>query len=144
MFAFHAMSKFPGRAIGIILLGSLPWFAAGCGGRQSLEGKVLLDDRPLELGYINFRPLSDAQGPPIGGPIENGWYSIRPASVLKGPFRVEITALGKTGKKGLSETGVLMDLEGQVLPDRYNAKSTLRVDIEPYKRNKFPFSLKSK
>jgi hypothetical protein len=118
----------------------------GCGGcgRQSIEGTVTLDEQPLAQGYINFRPLKEAKGSPVGAPIEGGKYALAGlATELEGPFRVEITAVGKTGRKVRDDSGREFDVEGQVLPARYNTQSTLQVEIKPHERNEFPFSLQS-
>jgi hypothetical protein len=130
--------------IRFVVLAALLWTAAGCGARQTVEGKVTVDDRPLEQGYINFRPLSGAKGPPVGGPIEQGAYAIQLKTGLEGRFRVEITSMGKTGKTYIDESGAKVDVEGQVLPDRYNAQSTLEAELKPRQRNEFSFPLKSK
>ena len=130
--------------IRIVVLSAIPCIAVGCGGRQTVEGTVTLDDRPLEQGYINFRPTSAAKGPPVGGPVEQGKYAIQPESPLEGGFRVEITAMGKTGRKVSDGTGARIDIEGQVLPARYNTESKLQEEIKPRQRNEFLFSLKSK
>jgi len=64
-----------------------------------------------------------------------------------GAFRldiVEITSLGKTGRKTRAESGALVDMEGQVLPARYNTKSTLQAHVKPGQRNEFPFEVTSK
>lgn len=119
---------------------------AGCGrGRQTIEGTVTLDDRPLEQGYINFRPMQGAKGPPAGAPIRQGKYAIRGLKdPLEGSFRVEITALGKTGRTTADDRGRRHDVEGQVLPARYNVQSRLQEEIKPGQRNEFSFSLTSK
>jgi len=140
----HPSRRFRLEVIGIVVLSAIPWIAGGCGGRQTIEGTVTLDDRPLEQGYINFRPASRAQGQPVGGPIEQGKYAIQTKSPLEGGFRVEITALGKAGKQMSDGAGGRIDIEGQVLPARYNTASTLQVEIKPRQRNEFPFSLQSK
>lgn len=128
----------------IVVLSAVPWIAIGCGSRQTIEGTVTVDERPLEQGYINFRPTSNAKGPPVGGPIEQGKYAIRPQSPLEGSFRVEVTALGKTGRKTSDGAGARVDIEGQVLPACYNTESTLQVEIKPRQQNEFKFPLKSK
>jgi hypothetical protein len=130
--------------VAVVVLATLPWIVAGCRGRQTIEGTVTLDGRPLERGYINFRPMTGAKGPTLGGAIEQGNYAIQSTVPLEGHFRVEITALGKTGNKFSDETGKEFDVEGQVLPERYNAKSTLQVEIQRGKCHVFPFLLQSK
>jgi hypothetical protein len=139
----RARQSFGIRLLDIIAMSAVAWMAAGCG-RQSIEGTVTLDDQAMEKGYINFRPMAEGKGQPVGAPIENGKYAIRPQAPMQGPFRVEITAMGKTGKKTGRGAGARIDIEGQVLPSRYNADSKLQVEIKPAQRNEFPFSLKSK
>jgi len=140
----HGPRRFRLGVFRIIVLGAVPWIAVGCGSRQTIEGTVTVDERPLEQGYINFRPASQAKGPPVGGQIAQGNYAIRPQSPLEGAFRVEITALGKTGQKTSDGAGARIDIEGQILPARYNTESTLQVEIKPQQRNEFKFPLKSK
>jgi hypothetical protein len=122
-------------------IAALLLLVAGCGGRQTIEGTVTLDDQPLEQGYITFRPMKNVAGAPIGGPIENGKFAIQPKEPLAGDFRVEITSLGKTGKKARDDKGKSIDVEGQVLPARYNSESTLQAQLKPRQRNEFPFPL---
>lgn len=122
------------------------WLLAGGFGcsRQTIQGTVTLDDRPLAQGYINFRPMPGAKGPPVGGPIDQGKYLLQPNSALEGDFRVEITMVGKTGAKTRDDRGHQIDIEGQVLPARYNTESKLQAQIKPGRRNEFPFSVTSK
>jgi hypothetical protein len=145
MTTFQALPRCCRPAIGVLLAALIPCLATGCGGsKQGLEGKVTLDDRPLANGYITFRPLAAAKGPTVGGPIEDGRYAIQSKIPLEGQFRVEITAMGKTGQKCSDDAGHQFDVEAQILPACYNTKSELDVTIEPKKNHDFPFSLKSK
>jgi hypothetical protein len=144
VFASIAPCKLRWGTIRFVVLGAILWTTAGCGARQTIEGRVTVDDRPLAEGYINFRPLADAKGPPVGGPIEQGAYAIQAKTALEGRFRVEITAMGKTGKTYIDESGARVDVEGQVLPAQYNAQSTLEAELKPRQRNEFSFPLKSK
>jgi hypothetical protein len=144
MSASHAVRRTGPALLRIVLLATLPLVAAGCGGRQTIEGTVTLDDQPLEQGYINFRPMPKAKGPPVGSPIEKGKYVIRTKDAMEGDYRVEITSLGKTGRKTRDGAGKSIDIEGQVLPARYNSQSTLQIQIKPGQHNEFPFALTSK
>ena len=137
--------QFPWGLVRIAVLGVIPWLAAGCGGRQTVEGTVTLDDRPLEQRLHQLPAFDGRQG------AARRRLRSKKASTpsgrrlpLEGRFRVEITAMGKTGKKLRDETGTRIDVEGQVLPARYNTQSTLEVEIKPGQRNEFPFSMKSK
>ena len=144
MSASHAL-RCPGTVVpGFAVLATIVLSIAGCGGGQTIEGTVTLNDRPLEQGYINFRPMPGAKGPPVGAPIEQGKYVLTSKDSLQGDFRVEITSLGKTGKKARDDAGRSIDIEGQVLPARYNSQSKLQVQIKSGQRNQFPFPLTSK
>lgn len=77
----------------------------GCGeqasDRQSLKGTVTLDGTPLVEGSILFVPQQGTKGPTAGGKISEGRFSVSPeGGTFSGTFRVEITAVRKTGKKG--------------------------------------------
>ena len=48
----------------------------GAGGRQSIEGTVTLDGKPLEKGQITFVPQSGTQGPTAGAEIIAGRFAI--------------------------------------------------------------------
>lgn len=127
-------------ATALLLLGS----CVGCG-RQTVEGKVTLDGRPLEQGYITFRPKPDTEGPGAGAPIEQGDFLIEGLDdPLDGSYRVEITAKGKTGQTTVDGTGRRREAEGQILPARYNTQSTLEAEVKPGQRNEFTFPLVSK
>ena len=146
MTSHHRLYSRRSACVRIAVSALIPWLLAGCVGcsRQTIQGTVSLGDRPLEQGYINFRPMPGAKGPPVGGPIDKGKYALQPRDALEGSFRVEITMLGKTGRKTSDETGRPIDMEGQVLPARYNSESTLQAQVKPGQRNEFPFSVTSK
>src|SRR5690349_18217501 len=69
----------------------------GCSdGRVEISGQVTMAGKPLERGTISFLPL-DGKGNSAGAKIEDGTYQSK--DVLPGKKRVEITAVGKTGKR---------------------------------------------
>lgn len=120
---------------------------AGCGSGnpQTVAGTVTLDQRPLEQGYINFRPVQGATGPTVGSPIEKGRYTLpKQAAPLVGKFRIEITAAGKTGRKQLDDSGRPVEAEEQILPARYNRQSTLEAELKPGAANQLDFSVASR
>lgn len=121
---------------------------AGCSKnhRQSLEGTVTLDGKPLSEGSIALQPQPGTQGPSAGGKIVDGRFTIEPdRGTFAGIFRVEITASRKTGRQVKNHmTGELGDEFGQFLPARYNEQSELTADVKADGKNQFEFALRSK
>lgn len=103
--------------------------AAGCapGGSSTVlvQGSVTLDNAPLKTGSITFRP-TDGTVSPVGGDIKDGKYSVN-APVAN--CKVEITASeavpAPAGHKGPGG-GTVRSL----IPDRYNNKTELSVDVK--------------
>jgi len=121
----------------------------GCGARsdrQSLEGTVTLDGAPLAAGQITFVPQNDTKGPPAGGTITEGKFSIpHEGGTLTGTFLVKITATRKTGKKVMNyATNEMIDGIEQFLPLRYNRQSELTAEVADSGPNQFEFALTSR
>ncbi len=132
------------RFVFLLSVGLLPGLL-GCGGRDSflaVEGVVRLDAKPIEEGSIALTPLG--AGRSAGAEIRGGRFAIEPRDGLAaGRYRVEITAFEATGRKLVDE-----DLAGreeaefrQIIPQRYNAMSTLEVMLEPQGDNRLEFEL---
>lgn len=135
------------RSALVALPGLLALVLAGCGdaSRQPLQGSVTLDGRPLQAGYIRFRPEPGSSSPTAGGAVAAGTFSIdRNGGPMAGRFRVEITASRPVGRTTIDiETGErVQDLE-QYLPPRYNSKSELEVEVTRRGDNTFQFDLQS-
>jgi hypothetical protein len=126
---------------------------AGCGygntSRVPVKGEVTFDDAPVDNGVIIFLPDGDSpgggEGIKCGGPIVDGKYALEAG---KGPrpghYRVEIVWNKKTGKQVPSnDPPNLIDETVQVLPEKFNTKSTLTADVKP-QANVIDFPLKSK
>jgi hypothetical protein len=121
----------------------------GCGGsngRQSLEGVVTFDGKPLEKGQITFVPQAGTSGPTAGAEIIDGKFSIPAAGgPFAGKFRVEITASRPGGQKVPDRfTGKLVDAYEQFIPSKYNAESQLEAEIKADGPNRLEFALKLK
>jgi hypothetical protein len=120
----------------------------GCGnqGREAIEGTVTLDGKPLEKGYISFRPQPGTASPSAGADIANGKFSVASkGGVLPGKFRVEITASRKTDKKIRDRlTGNMVPLEEQYIPARYNEDSKLEAEIGSSNARRLEFAITSK
>ena len=124
-----------GRWAGIGLAASLLGMCVGCGGSNlaTVRGTVTFDGEPVERGSIAFEP-ADGVGPVAGGTIEGGKYLLAgEAGVTPGKKIVRITATRSTGKKieaGPPEpAGTMVDEIVSFIPEIYNQKSTLTVEI---------------
>ncbi|MFM8633657.1 MAG: hypothetical protein ACKOEX_02420 [Planctomycetia bacterium] len=125
-------------------------FAAGCGrttGQVSIGGDVSYDGQPVASGTIIFTPVEGTQGPATGAGIEGGRYRVpaQKGPVVGGRYKVEITALRKTGKtvpNSFDPNGQPLEFSEQFVPDRYNRRSTLVVTVTAG-ANKADFALSS-
>ena len=114
-------------------------FMAGCGPadskRASVSGRVTFNGEPLAEGAITFTPHARNEGPPAGGTIRDGEYSI---GYEKGPVigknRVEISAFRETGKTitiGYGPGATDMAERVETIPAKYNENSELIEDLIP-------------
>ena len=119
---------------------------AGCGGDKTPEkftvaGTVTLDETPIEKGTISFLP-ADGNGPTAGAVIQNGRYS---AEVPAGSKKVSIQAPKVVGQRKLFDTpdSPTTDQVKEMVPEKYNSKTTLTADIQGDKPDQ-NFALKTK
>lgn len=128
------------------------WLLGGCGGpggppRGAVEGKVTLDGGVIQSGSITFVPTGGTQGPASGAAITEGHYRLAAADgAVVGSNRVEIYAPHKTGKKvraPMGNPGEMTDEIVEMIPPRYNTRSTLERDVKPGK-NTLDFELTTK
>jgi hypothetical protein len=98
-----------------------------------VSGRVTLDDAPLESGLIMYLPeKSDPSLRTVTAVIENGGFTVEPSGkLLIGKYRVAFTSEQPTGKKIEADlgTGVMTDEYVQIIPRKYNAETTLEVEI---------------
>lgn len=104
---------------------------------------MTLDDRPLESGYIQFRPLESTAGPTAGAEVVSGRFIVlRHHGPFAGKFRVEITASRKTDRTTWSDlSGGQTEIFEQFLPPRYNRQSELTAEVRANTLNQFAFPL---
>jgi hypothetical protein len=135
----------------LISSAGLAWLVllSGCGSgerRQALSGVVTYDGQPV-TGSIAFMPEGEesAKMRRPGALIEDGKYSIvAQKGALPGKYRVDIRWPKKTGKKvPIDASGDLTDETREGLPEKFNRKSALVVDILP-DTSTLDFDLKSK
>ncbi|MEI7683402.1 MAG: hypothetical protein WCL32_00135 [Planctomycetota bacterium] len=94
--------------------------------RARVSGIVTYEGKPLETGAITFFPV-DGKSPTAGAMIAQGEYS---AVVALGEMKVVISAPKIVGRRMLyanNPQSPEMDLTVDVLPERYNERSTLKV-----------------
>ena len=116
--------------------------ACGCAGGDgqpktlvAVWGKVSFDGAPVDEGFIDFE---HAPGRWIQGshPISRGEYrgELPPGSYV---VRIHASRPAKPGEPGYGPDGYIM-----FIPDRYSAKSTLKIDVPP-EGGEFSFALTS-
>lgn len=128
-------------ALGVLLL------VVGCGETTvGVRGRVTLDQKPVEQGAISFEP-ADGKGSTSGAEIVDGEYELFDnARITPGAKIVRIRATRKTGRvipkmPGSSE---MIEEYKEFIPDVYNNRSTLKVDVAPGGIQELNFDLKSK
>ena len=141
MFYKHYFSRLPLLA----LIGCC--FAFGCNSqddgpqRAAVSGTVTIDGEPVETGAVEFVPTEGTTGPVAGAVIENGKYSApKKLGPVVGTNRVKINGTRKTGKTVKTQMGSIVDERVPVVPEQYNAQSTLVREVKPGK-NVFDFPL---
>jgi hypothetical protein len=116
---------------------------AGCGDNTmgTVSGTVSFDGTPLKTGAIQFVPV-DGNTATAGAVITNGTYS---AQVPVGQKTVIINGAKVVGKKKLYDApqSPTMDVVEELLPAKYNTKTTLTLDVKPG-ANPNDFTLDSK
>lgn len=131
----------------LFVLASLLLVLVGCrdsDGRQEVEGTILLDGSPLPEGRISLRPL--AKGPTSGGRIVDGKFQIeRGKGPLPGSYSVSIQSYSETGRMISPESnpGMKVPEIKQTLPEQYNTKTELRMEVSGTGENEFDFQLES-
>jgi hypothetical protein len=101
-----------------------------------------LDNKPLTTGSIAWIPVDGTQGPGGGGGINNeGKYEIN-RGLRPGKYRIEIRSTITINRKVRNPTipSELVDEEVSVIPEQFNANSSLFREIGPGS-NVFDFDL---
>jgi hypothetical protein len=127
---------------------------AGCGEgsdglpREAVSGTVTLDGQPLAEGSIQMIPIAK-DGRPGGAIIKEGKFSIPKADgLLPGQYNVIISSIDPasappppSGPPGPVDPATLPK---NLIPEEYNKRSKLTLEVKPGTPNTFPFDLKSK
>jgi hypothetical protein len=122
--------RWPGGLLVAVLL------AAGCSsdGLCTVTGSVTVDGQPAQDGSIAFFPV-DGKSQTTGAVIKAGRYAAR---VPPGLARVQIRVPKVVGKVKLYNTpdSPLQDKMEETLPEKYNNKTELRLEVKPGKNEK--------
>ncbi|QDT65256.1 hypothetical protein [Calycomorphotria hydatis] len=95
--------------------------------RMIVQGKVTWNGQPLESGKLLLIPKTASAATSSGADIVDGQYKIdNKGGAMSGVYRVEITAERVIGKPLPGEVDPITE---QYIPDRYNANSTLTIDV---------------
>jgi hypothetical protein len=110
--------------------------------REAISGTVTLDGRPLEKGMIQFVPAAGRGETQAGAPIDRGSYFIpRPEGPVPGRYTVLITASDGDGTAPAGAPGKQVPVPKELIPAKYNTKSTLTFDVKKGEKNVGDFQL---
>jgi hypothetical protein len=102
--------------------------------RGSVKGTVTLNGEPLETGRITFT-ATGKEANVTGADIIDGAYEVpREKGPIAGKVQVSISSPRKTGKQipavMPAKEGTMIDIVEESIPDKYNTRTTLTVEIE--------------
>ena len=111
--------------------------STGCGPEPvvgEIYGTASFDGKAIDKGSISFTP-ANGQGPSGGGEIIDGKYK---CDAALGECKVEIRSPKVVGKKKLYDTpeSPMQEVFEEVLPQKYNEATELRVEINKGKNEK--------
>jgi len=114
--------------------------------RQAIHGTVTLDGKALPKGLIQFQPDSESVPVAAGAAVSDGKYSIpREQGPVPGKYKVTISAdAGKPVAMVDGMPGGAGTPNKELIPAKYNAKSTLTAEVKAGGPAEFPFELKSR
>jgi hypothetical protein len=119
----------PGK-LRLIVISSVVAVCCGCSSKfADVNGKVTLAGKPISKGTISFTP-ADGRGPTAAEKITDGQFLIR---LLPGRYKVEILGYRKVGERHANQsdpTSPMMDMTEQIVPERYNAATTLTQELK--------------
>ncbi len=134
------------RQITGILAVLLTLAVGGCGAsseRIPISGTVKYKGQPLTTGMITFSPKDSSKGTIEGAAIADGRYGFpSDKGLLPGAYKVAITASDASAAQVATDTppGAPRRFK-EILPERYNKKSTLNVEVSPTGKRTFDFDL---
>jgi hypothetical protein len=129
---FNFLSQVACKRLLGILLGVAFIGCVGCSKDSTtaeVSGSVTVDGEPAKIGSIGVFPV-DGNSPTAGGAIKDGQYMTK---VPLGEAKVEIRVSKVVGQKKLYDTpdSPMQDIMVEILPDKFNNESELRIDVQP-------------
>jgi hypothetical protein len=113
--------------------------AAGCGGPspdgEAVSGRVAFRGEPLADGVVSFVP-AEGKLPPVMARVARGTFRLH---TRPGAYRVEVSASRE--KAGPNTSGMKAGPREEVIPERYNRRSTLAATVTAGGPNDFAFDL---
>ena len=136
------MCSKPFYAVMAVVLAMAPM--TGCGrsnGRFGLSGSVRLDGVSIDGGTIELTPVDGPVLTTAGSVIVDGRYTVTAKQgLLPGIYRVRVFWAERPNGPG-TIAGVSAPPPQERIPDRYNSKSELTVEIQANAANRFDFDL---
>jgi len=98
----------------------------------TVDGKVLLDGKPVERGTISLVPQPGLAGPSGGAPIQDGTFTI-PAiqKLMPGDYRVEVTVIPKRPENAGPAPTTTMATDVSVRQDKWGMANPPRTFRDP-------------
>jgi hypothetical protein len=129
------------RSTSLVLLALLGAGCSGLSAKGTVKGTVTLDGLPLKEGFVRFVPV-DGKTQTETAPITDGKFT---ATVPLGEMQVEFSAPKVIRQRKVYDTpdSPLVDDVGELIPERYNVKSQLRITVKKGSQEE-TFPLKSK
>jgi len=112
----------------MLALGSAVVLMGGCTSSPNgtLDGEVTLDGAALKEGVVRFVPTG-GKGATSTAPIKDGSFH---ASLNAGEYDVQFSSPKVIGKRRMMPDSPEVDDVSELIPDKYNAKSDLKVTIQ--------------
>ncbi len=138
----------------VVMLGVAATTAlAGCGGaadnlpRQAVSGSVKFKGQPLKTGLIEFFPSEPGIATTGATGITDGSYSLPQSEGLQpGKYEVRISSAPQTAQRppGALPGEAPLPPAKELVPEKYNAKTTLSALVAKDGPNTFDFDLREK
>jgi hypothetical protein len=120
-------------AVGLTVSGC--WGSGDDAPREPVSGIVTLDGNPVADGAIRFSPTGENPSGFVvagGDTIKNGRFSIsREVGLVPGTYRVTINAPNARAERSKvgNAPGRYAQVAKEIIPPKYNARSTLTTDV---------------
>ncbi|WP_439623956.1 hypothetical protein [Gemmata sp.] len=129
----------------LLLLLALATPGTGCAdktGRQPVSGQVTLKGVPVDRGSIEFDAADGALPTRAGAVVLDGRYQVaREQGLVPGAYRVRISAPDVGPAAGAPADPTNRPVPRERIPERYNRKSEVTVEVVGGAPNTFDFTI---